>query len=59
MHDIPLIKQRIAARAEEFLRELFCERLHRVGPESWRVGNKGSLALTVKDGELVYFGLHE
>lgn len=55
MLDIALLKTRIAARAEDFLRELFGERLHRTGPQSWRVGSKGSLALSIKDGELVFF----
>lgn len=55
MIDVQETKTRIAARAEDFLRELFGERHHRAGPESWRVGNKGSLALDIKDGELVFF----
>ncbi len=55
MLDNHLIKTRIAARAEEYLREIFTDRLHRVGPNRWRVGSKGSLALDLKDGELVFF----
>ena len=55
MFDIPLIKTRIAARAEEFLRDFFGERLHRDRTDSWRVGNKGSLHLEIKDGDLVFF----
>jgi hypothetical protein len=55
MLNIALIKSRIAARAEEFLRELFGERLHRAGSQSWRVGKKGSLAIEFQDGELVFF----
>ncbi len=55
MFDLALIKTRLAARAEEFLREHFGERLHRAGSQSWRVGKHGSLALSIKDGELVFF----
>ena len=54
MFDIALIKTRIAARAEEFLRELFGEKLHRAGL-GWRVGKHGSLALDIQKGELVYY----
>ena len=55
MFDITLIKTRIAAQSEGFLRELFGERLHRAGPQGWRVGTKGSLALNIMDGGLVFF----
>ena len=55
MLNIALIKSRIAARAEEFLRELFGERLHRAGSNKWRVGKHGSLALEIKDRELVFY----
>jgi hypothetical protein len=55
MLNIPEIKTRIAARAEEFPRELFGDRLHRDGPWKWCVGTHGSLALEIKDGELVFF----
>jgi hypothetical protein len=55
MLNISEIKSRSAARAEDFLRELFGERLHRVGTGRWRVGKKGSLALDIQDGELVFF----
>ncbi len=55
MIDVPELKTRIAARAEDFLRELFGEKLHRAGTDSWRVGKKASLAIDIKDGELVYF----
>ena len=55
MFDIALIKTRIAARAEEFLRELFGEKLHRAGSNRWRVGTRGSLAIEVKEGDLVFY----
>ena len=55
MLNIALIKSRIAARAEEYLREFFGDRLHRAGAQSWRVGTRGSLALEIKDGELVFY----
>ena len=51
--DIPTVKQRIAARAEDFLRELFGERLKRDG-QGWRVGKHGSLHAEIKDGELLF-----
>ena len=52
------IKRRIAARPEDFLRHLFGDGLRKAGPDQWRVGRHGSLALDVKNGELVYFN-HE
>jgi len=55
MLNIVEIKSRIAARAGEFFRELFGEGLHRAGSQSWRVGKKGSLAIEIQDGELVFF----
>lgn len=54
MLDINIIKARIAARAEDFLRELFGERLHRAGPNAWRVGRNGSLALDTRKSELLF-----
>ena len=58
MLNIPEIKRRIAARPEDFLRHLFGEKLDRAGDASWRVGRYGSLALDIKNGDLVYFN-HE
>lgn len=55
MINIPELKACVAARAEDFLRELYGDKLHRAGTDSWRVGKKGSLALDIKDGEVVYF----
>ncbi len=55
MIDVKKMKTCIAARPEDFLHELFGERLHRAGTDSWRVGKKGSLSLDIKDGEIVYF----
>ncbi|MEQ1853462.1 MAG: hypothetical protein ABMA01_17935 [Chthoniobacteraceae bacterium] len=55
MIDVQELKTRVAARAEDFLRELYGDKLHRAGTDSWRVGKKDSLALNIKDGELVYF----
>ena len=54
MLDIQLIKSRVAARAEEFLRELFGERLRRERTDSWRVGRHGSLHVEIKGGELIF-----
>lgn len=52
-YNIPSIKQSIAARAEDYLRELFGERLKRDG-QGWRVGTHGSLHAEIKNGELVF-----
>jgi hypothetical protein len=55
MLNIPEIKRRVSARSDEFLSTLFADRLRNAGPDQWRVGRHGSLAIQLKDGELVYF----
>lgn len=52
------VKTRIAARREEFIHELFGDRAKRAGQDKWRIGKHGSLAVEIKDGELVYYS-HE
>jgi hypothetical protein len=49
------IIKRIAVRPEPFLNKLFGKRLLPAGHKSWRVGTRGSLAIQIKDGQLVYF----
>lgn len=58
MIDIERVKAAIAARADEFVRELFGERARRVGNDKWRVGSRGSLAVELRDGNLCFFS-HE
>lgn len=58
MIDAKLVKQRIAARADDFIETLFGDGAKRDGADKWRIGGRGSLAVTVKDGELVFFS-HE
>lgn len=55
MLNIAEIKRRIAARPEPFLNRLFGKRLLPDGSNKWRVGTRGSLAIEVKNGQLVYF----
>jgi len=54
MIDIEIVKARIAAREEDFIRELFGDRAKRAGEGKWRIGSHGSLAIELKDGGLVY-----
>ncbi len=56
--DVTELHSRIAARAEDFLRELFGERVRKAGHEQWRVGTHGSLAASVRGDALVYYN-HE
>jgi len=58
MIDIALLHSRIAGSALDFLRELFGEEVKPAGPERWRVGRHGSLAIALKEGRLVFFS-HE
>jgi hypothetical protein len=58
MIDVESLKASIAARAEDFVRELFGENSKRACADKWRVGSHGSLAVEVKDGALVWFS-HE
>jgi hypothetical protein len=58
MIDTALLHTRIAARAEDYLRELFGDNFKTAGADNWRVGKRGSLAVSFQDGVLVYFS-HE
>ena len=58
MIDARLVKQRIAERADAFIEMLFDNRAKRDGADQWRIGGRGSLAVAVKDGALVFFS-HE
>lgn len=59
MIDSTIVKQRIAVRAEEFVRGLFGDGAKRAGTDKWRVGSRGSLAVEVKDRELVWYSHEE
>jgi len=52
------LHRRIANRAEDYLRELFGDSFKTAGNDKWRVGKRGSLAVSIQDGVLVYFS-HE
>jgi len=58
MIDTATLHTRIAARAEDYLRELFGDDFKTAGADNWRVGKRGSLAVSIQDGVLVYFS-HE
>lgn len=58
MIDAKLVKQRIAERADDFIETLFGDGAKRDGADKWRIGGRGSLAVTVKDCELVFYS-HE
>lgn len=58
MIDTKLLHPRIADRAEDFLRELFGDDFKTAGADNWRVGKRGSLAVSIQDGVLVYYS-HE
>ena len=58
MIDTALLHSRIAARAEHYLRELFGDNFKTAGADQWRVGKHGSLAVSIKDGVLVFYS-HE
>ena len=58
MIDTTLLHHRIADRAEDFLRELFGDDFKTSGSDNWRVGKRGSLAVSIQDGVLVYYS-HE
>src|SRR5947207_15632784 len=55
MIDTTALHERIADRAEVFVRELFGEDVRPAGADQWRVGSHGSLAISVRDGSLVYY----
>ena len=59
MIDTATLHSRIAARAEDYLRELFGDNFKTAGADQWRVGKRGSLAVSIKDGALVYFSHEE
>lgn len=50
---------RIVARAEEFVYELFGDAAKLVGIQSWRVGQHGSLAISIKNDVLVFHSHEE
>lgn len=54
MVDIPALHERIAARASDFVAALFGDRARSVGPDKWRVGSHGSLAIEVTNGRLLF-----
>ena len=56
--DTTELHMRIANRAEDYLRELFGDSFKTAGNDKWRVGKRGSLAVSIQDGALVYFS-HE
>jgi len=58
MIDTATLHTRIASRAEDYLRELFGDSFKTAGADKWRVGKRGSLAVSIQDGALVYFS-HE
>jgi hypothetical protein len=58
MIDTALLHTRIASRAEDYLLELFADNFKTAGADNWRVGKRGSLAVSIQDGVLVYFS-HE
>jgi hypothetical protein len=56
--DTQLLHQRIADRAPEFVAEVFGESAKPAGPGQWRIGRQGSLAVSLKDGRLLFYS-HE
>jgi hypothetical protein len=58
MIDTALLHSRLADRAEDFLRELFGDDSKTAGSDKWRVGKRGSLAISIHDGVLVFYS-HE
>ena len=58
MIDTNELHRRIASRAEDYLRELFGDSFKTAGADKWRVGKRGSLAVSIQDGVLVHYS-HE
>ena len=56
--DATELHMRIANRAEDYLRELFGDSFKTAGNDKWRVGKRGSLAVSIQDGVLVHYS-HE
>ena len=53
MIDTRLLHAKIAASALDYLRELFGADVKPAGTDQWRVGQRGSLAISIRDGVLV------
>ncbi len=58
MIDTALLHSRIAGAAPDYLREIFGEDVKRAGTDKWRVGRRGSMAISIRDGVLVFYS-HE
>jgi len=59
MIDTKILHARIAGEPRDFLRELFGEEVKPAGPDKWRVGRRGSLAITIREGMLVFYSHEE
>lgn len=57
--DTTELHMRIANRAEDYLRELFGDKFDKAQNGTFRVGSKGSLAVSVREGALLYFSHEE
>jgi hypothetical protein len=53
--DTTTLHRRIALGAPGYVRELFADEARPSGTDQWRIGRKGSLSISIKDGTLVYF----
>jgi AAA domain len=53
------LHRRIANRPDEFLKELFGDKFDKAQNGSFRVGSKGSLAISIKDGVLFWYSHEE
>lgn len=60
MINTDLVHSRIADRALDYLGGLFLgERITAAGKDCWRIGKRGSLAISIKNGALVFYSHEE